>query len=96
LRRVWRCRRFRFQPARQDEGVEGEAITNKQAFQALGTTLEAIKSQTPTEQMLTLAKGFENIKSEAAKTAILIQLFGKSGADLAAVLQPRCGWDQKD
>src|SRR5205823_3254757 len=40
------------------------------------------KTQTPTEQMLTLAKGFGNIKSEAAKTAVLMQLFGKSGAEL--------------
>lgn len=64
--------------AKTDDETKGAGLAIKQ----LGLDFDAFKQLTPVEQIDAIAKAFQGFADDAGRTAIAVQLFGKSGADL--------------
>jgi hypothetical protein len=69
----------------EDAGEGGEK-TGK-AFEKLGLNFDDIKTKTPTEQLETIGKKINELKTPAERTAVAVDLFGKSGADMLTVFK---------
>ena len=57
-------------------------LTYKTAFDQLGISLEDMKKMTPTEQMALLAERISGIQNPTERSAIAMQLLGRSGGEL--------------
>jgi hypothetical protein len=57
-------------------------ITYKRAFDGLGVSLDEMKKMTPTEQMTLLAERISGIQNPTERSAIAMQLLGRSGGEL--------------
>jgi hypothetical protein len=58
-----------------------------EAFAKLGINLAEIKNLTPTEQLQTIAKALQNVGNDSDRTAIAMQLLGRSGGELIPLLR---------
>lgn len=56
------------------------------ALKAIGLEIDAFKQKAPAEQMDEVAKAMARFEDGAGKTAVAVQLFGKSGAELIPFL----------
>ena len=56
------------------------------ALKAIGLEVDAFKQLRPTEQIEAVAQAMAGFEDGAGKTAVAVQLFGKSGADLIPML----------
>lgn len=61
------------------------------AFQSLGISLDQVRRFTPTEALATLADRFSKLPDGARKTAIAMQLMGRSGYELIPLLNEGAG-----
>jgi hypothetical protein len=55
-------------------------------LERLGLTLEDLQDSSPTEQLAVLSDALAGVESDAQKTAIAVELFGRSGAELIPLL----------
>jgi hypothetical protein len=69
----------------EDAGEGGEK-TGK-AFEKLGLNFDDIKTKSPTEQLEIIGKKINELKTPAERTAVAVDLFGKSGADMLTVFK---------
>ena len=69
----------------EDAGEGGEK-TGK-AFEKLGLNFDDIKTKSPTEQLEAIGKKINELKTPAERTAVAVDLFGKSGADMLTVFK---------
>jgi hypothetical protein len=60
------------------EGSKEQAET----FAKLGVNLDKLKSQTPIEQLQTVAQALQGVNSDSERTAIAMSLLGRSGGEL--------------
>ena len=58
-----------------------------EAFAKLGINLAEIKNLTPTEQLQAIAKALQNVGNDSDRTAIAMQLLGRSGGELIPLLR---------
>ena len=58
-----------------------------EAFAKLGINLSEIKNLTPTEQLHAIAKALQNAGNDSDRTAIAMQLLGRSGGELIPLLR---------
>jgi hypothetical protein len=58
-----------------------------EAFAKLGINLSEIKNLTPTEQLQAIAKALQNVGNDSDRTAIAMQLLGRSGGELIPLLR---------
>lgn len=58
-----------------------------QAIRALGLDFNALKSQSPDDQLITIAKSLDKFEDGAGKSAAAMALFGKEGAKLLPFLK---------
>lgn len=56
------------------------------AVKALGIDYEALRRQSPVDQLETVAKAMSGLESSSTKTALSVALFGKSGSELIGFL----------
>lgn len=70
-------------------GVNELGVNTKSAFAALGTTIDQMQGKTFTEQLEQLGEGFRRIHDPAQRAAIALDLFGRSGGQMLAMLQSR-------
>jgi len=63
------------------------ASAQAQALGGLGISLEDLKTKSPLEQMQTLASAISNVEDPAQRTAIAMQIFGRSGGELMPLLR---------
>jgi hypothetical protein len=56
------------------------------AFQRIGVSIKDLKSASPDEIFKKVAEGFSKAENGAAKTALAIEIFGKSGATMIPIL----------
>lgn len=68
-------------------GVDDESKAAGAAVSALGLNLDEFKALGPVAQMEKVAKALSGFEDGAAKTAVAMALFGKSGADLLPFLK---------
>ena len=61
------------------------------AFAKLGINMEAIKNASPTEQLEMLAKGLNGVASDTDRSALAMQILGRSGGELLPVLRNFAG-----
>lgn len=69
----------------QVEAVQG-GKDQAAAFKAVGISLDDLKRLKPDELLLRVADAFAAAEGDASKTALVVALFGKSGADLIPLL----------
>jgi len=65
---------------------EIEAKGFAEAAQKLGINLDALKGQTPENQLLTMMRALASVSSESERSALAVQMFGKSGTQLLGML----------
>ncbi len=70
-------------------GVNAMGANTKSAFAALGTSIDQLQGKTFTEQLEKLGEGFRRINDPAQRAAIAMDLFGRSGGQMLAMLQQR-------
>lgn len=58
-----------------------------EAFAKLGINLSEIKNLSPTEQLQAIAKALQNVGNDSDRTAIAMQLLGRSGGELIPLLR---------
>jgi hypothetical protein len=63
------------------------ASAQAQALGGLGISLEDLKTKSPLEQMQTLASAISNVEDPAQRTALAMQIFGRSGGELMPLLR---------
>ena len=63
-------------------GVDEESKGIPQALKAIGIEFNDFKRLSPDEQMLAVAKSFDNFKDGSGKAAVAMTLFGKEGVKL--------------
>ena len=61
------------------------------AFSRLGINLEQIKSATPTEQLETVSRALKNVSNDTDRSALAMDIFGKSGGALLPLLNDFAG-----
>lgn len=72
------------------KALVGETEESKgaaQAIKALGLSFNDIKNSSPDEQMLKVARAFENFRDGSEKSAAAMLLFGKQGAQMLPFLK---------
>jgi hypothetical protein len=69
--------------------VEADAGTQKfvDAFSALGISMEEFKGKSPTEQLQVIAQALSKIEDPTLRSALAIDLLGKSGGELIPLLR---------
>jgi hypothetical protein len=67
-------------------GVNEEGVPTSKAFDRLGVSLESLKSQSAVGQIESLSAAFADIANPADRTRIAMELFGRSGGQMLAVL----------
>lgn len=67
--------------------TDDESKSVGSALSALGIDFQKFKSQSPVEQLQTVARAFEGFADESEKSAVAVSLLGKSGADLLPFLK---------
>jgi hypothetical protein len=69
--------------------VEADQGTQKfvDAFSALGVSMDSFKGKSPTEQLQIIAEALNNVKDPAQRSAIAMELLGKSGGELIPLLR---------
>ncbi|MGJ8677228.1 MAG: hypothetical protein ACSHX0_06905 [Akkermansiaceae bacterium] len=65
-----------------EEGV----LTYKRAFDALGLSLDDLRAMSPAAQFEAIQQALAGVQDPAERSARAMQIFGKSGADLGALL----------
>jgi hypothetical protein len=69
--------------------VEADQGTQKfvDAFSALGVSMDSFKGKSPTEQLQIIAEALNKVKDPAQRSAIAMELLGKSGGELIPLLR---------
>ncbi|HEV7405155.1 MAG TPA: hypothetical protein VGO11_19585 [Chthoniobacteraceae bacterium] len=67
-------------------GLNERGEPTKQAFDKLGLSVEALKSMTAVEQITTLQGAFTALPNPADRSRAAMDLFGRSGAQMLAIL----------
>lgn len=68
-------------------GVDDESKAAGAALSAIGISIEDFKNLRPDEQIEAVAKALGNFEEGAGKTAVAMDLFGKSGAEVVKFLK---------
>jgi hypothetical protein len=69
----------------QEQATQGN-VKSQQAFKALGISMADIKSKNPADLFVEIAQKLQQMPDGATKSAVAMQLFGRSGAQLIPVL----------
>ncbi|HET6496986.1 MAG TPA: hypothetical protein VFH61_16660, partial [Thermoleophilia bacterium] len=69
-----------------NELASGRGTVAADNLERLGLTLDDLQGKLPTEQIAIMSDAIASIPSEAQRTAIAVELFGKSGAELVPLL----------
>ena len=64
------------------EGAAQGGAAQQQAFQRLGLSITDLKAMKPEDQFLTVSKAMGGLTDQSERTALAMQLFGKSGTEL--------------
>ena len=64
-----------------EKAAQGSA-EQQQAFQRLGLSITDLKAMSPEDQFLTVSKAMGGLTDQSERTAMAVQLFGKSGTEL--------------
>lgn len=56
------------------------------AFDRLGISIESLKGQAASDQLTAISKGMASITDPAERTAVAMQIFGRSGGEMLALL----------
>jgi len=64
-----------------EQAAQGSAA-QQQAFQRLGLSITDLKAMSPEDQFLTVSKAMGSLTDQSERTAMAMQLFGKSGTQL--------------
>ena len=67
-------------------GVNEEGEPTSKAFERLGISMETLKSQSALQQLQTLNTAFATLQNPADRTRAAMELFGRSGARMLALL----------
>jgi hypothetical protein len=69
-----------------NQAAQGSGTANE-ALQELGTSVEELKGMDPDEQFQILAKSIEGVEDPTKRTALAMQLFGRSGGRMLSMFK---------